>query len=325
MTTSSEESPKTTSRPARLGFVVLSHGRQGLLRRLVDVLTASPATVGVVVHHDRASPPIEISFSRPELVCSHPDPSEVRWGKWSLVEATTKGLHLLSRCFPGVDWMIVLSGQDYPSRPLGDLASLLGSDRADAFLDCQPATDNWSTDEVRVRYGYDYWDVPPWMARTHLQRAARLMPAVTWSRNLEGRHVVGVRRRRDLRGLFGGSAWFMASRRAVDILLRSASDTHLTRQFERSLIPDEVFYATVLMHSELVVHRSNYRFARFQDLAPHPDVLTIDSLDAIDASNAFFVRKVEEDHSSALLDALDRRNGRCGGSRQRDRTEPEAQ
>lgn len=324
MTISPQKRPKTAAQPATLGFVVLSHGSEALLRRLVDVLTSSPATRGVVVHHDKASPPLGVSFSRPELVSLHPDPSDVCWGRWSLVEATTKGMHLLGRSFPGVDWTIVLSGQDYPARPLGELASLLGEDGADAFLDCRPATENWGTDEVRVRYGYDYWNIPPWMARTQLQRAARLLPAATWSRNLEGQHVVGVRRRRDLGGLFGGSAWFMANRRAVDIVLRSASGTPLTRQLKHTLIPDEVFYATVLMHSDLVVRRSNYRFARFRDLAPHPDVLTIDSLDAIDASSAFFVRKVDEERSSALLDALDRRNGHTGGSHQGDWVEPRA-
>jgi len=51
-------------------------------------------------------------------------------------------------------------------------------------------------------------------------------------------------------------------------------------------------------------HRRFYRFVK-DGGAAHPETLTIEDLDAIQASGAFFARKVDLGASAELLDRLD--------------------
>ncbi len=286
----------------KIGFVLITH-RLDLVRRLTDALTGSPQTAGVAIHHDRKAGPLNIAFTNPESVAVVENPVDVRWGDWSQVQAAITGIELLQSRFPEHDWTVLLSGQDYPTRPLTELADFLAESDADAFIDCSPAIANWSGEEVRYRYGYDYFTVPGWVPFGRLSLFAQRYPRFVSSVNLaDGRHCIGIRYRgASLEDLYGGSAWFMTNRRATDTIVQAYHDPAVARRFRRTLLPDEVFFATVIHPSGHTIDVEPHRYYRFEEKSAHPEVLTEASLPDIDAGRSFFARKMDPVASASLL------------------------
>jgi hypothetical protein len=294
----------------KIGFVLITY-RLDLVRRLTDALTSSPVTAGVAIHHDRKSGPLKVAFRNPESVAVVENPVEVHWGDWSQIQAAITGIELLESRFPEHDWIVLLSGQDYPTRPLTELADFLAGSDADACIDCSPAIANWGVEEVRYRYGYDYLTVPGWVPFGRLsdllQRYPRFVSSVSVA---DGRHCIGIRHRRaSVDDLYGGSEWFMTNRRATGTIVRAYHDPAVARRFRRVLLPTEVFYTTVMNNSGHKIDVA-HRYYQFETKNAHPEVLTEASLPDIDVGRAFFARKMDPVVSASLLDILDRRLAR---------------
>ena len=296
--------PTTT----RIGFVVIAHGDRRVLHRLVDRLADAQSTVGIAVHYDRKSGELDVPRRLTDLVAVVEAPLDVKWGDWTLIEAVARGIHTLDACFPEHNWTILLSGQDYPTRALSELACFLADTNADAFIECRRAIDNWGEEEVSHRYGYDYAALPGWLPARYICSTARRLPFLNAYRLEGGKNCIGIRRRRDLVALLGGSGWFIANRRATAAIVRAAEDDRTIRLFRRSIIPDESFFATVLAQADCEIVAQRWQYCRFaREGAPHPDILTEAHLPEIVASRAFFARKCTWDTSAGLLDALDLR------------------
>jgi hypothetical protein len=115
-------------------YLVLSHRNPAQVGRLTSALLTGAADSRVVVHHDASSCPLERSDLDPsERVELVPWSMDVRWGDWSLVQVVLDATRWIVERHD-VEWLVLLSGQDYPLRPLAEIeAGLRGSD-ADAFI-----------------------------------------------------------------------------------------------------------------------------------------------------------------------------------------------
>jgi hypothetical protein len=70
--------------------------------------------------------------------------------------------------------------------------------------------------------------------------------------------------------------------------------------------PDETIFHTALMSdSGLKVDNTDKRFIVWREGANNPEILGLEHLDAIVASDAWFARKVDEPVCPELLDRLD--------------------
>jgi len=217
--------------------------------------------------------------------------------------------------FPDTEWIVSLSGQDYPVKSLDDLDQFLTTTTYDAFVESHPAVDYFTEQGARWRYEYRYFALPSFVPRRVgrlIGRTAARLPRwvnATWWLPEPLPQYVGVRNRRvKAESLVGGSDWIMVNRLALDRLNAAYADRGWTRDFRRTRHASETFYATSLARTTVAVCPNAYRVARFaRGFAPHPAVLTLDDLDPLVSSDAFFARKMQIPDSVALLDALDRR------------------
>jgi hypothetical protein len=288
-----------------------THRDPALLKRLVDRLTADESTSGVAIHHDLRSGPLRVDFLRPEMIAIVPSPVHVRWGRWSQVEAMMSAMELVVDRFGSTEWVVTLSGQDYPARPLPEVARFLADSSVDAYVDSTPASERFAN-SAEWRYCYRYYRIPSWVGtatgrrvgRT-LARYPRLFNGAWWFP--EHGQYLGIRdRTADVDSLVGGSDWLMLNRRAVDHLRRAFADPATRRTWSRCMLASEVFYATTLAGTALQICPRSWRFARFASIhAAHPDTLTLADLPAVRSAGDLFARKVDLEMSRALLDALD--------------------
>ena len=210
-----------------------------------------------------------------------------QWGGFGHVRATLKGIdHVVGSGVP-FDYAVLLTGQDYPLRPHAEIARFLGDAGERSFM----------------RHILLPWE--QWGPRGGLDR-------------IEDWHVITYRRlhlalplRRRLPGglePYGGSAYWCLSSTLVHFVHGFLSENpDYVRFFEHVFVPDEIFFQTIVMNSELrdTVENDDLRYLDWSR-EPAPAVLTRDDLPALVAAPQLFARKFDETVDAEILDALDR-------------------
>jgi Core-2/I-Branching enzyme len=286
-----------------VAYIVLSHRHPDQVLRLVRALSEGPGA-RVLVRHDQLGtrlPNAEVEAAGGEPI---EDAIEFGWGGWSQLEVIVSCLREAAvRHDP--DWALILSGQDYPLRPLAAIEADLEQGRNDARLGAVREVERRrppaGEDEFFLRCRYRHYTRP--RAIGHLPTALR---PLVYSRELPP--LVGIRRlaRPPLR-LHVSADWLTLGRRALRAVLAAASDRRLVRHFRRVAVPSESFFASVLLSDpSLTVERDHRRFAAFPTPgSPHPDTLTSADLERMLASGADFARKFDIDVDAGVLDQLD--------------------
>jgi hypothetical protein len=287
-----------------IAYIVLSHRNPEQVLRLVRALREGPAA-RVLVRHDRRRSRLaaaEIEAAGGEAL---EDRIEMEWGGWSQAELILSCLRRAARLKP--EWTLVLSGQDYPLRPIADIEERLATTEADGLLGSVREIERrppppGHDDEFFLRTAYRHFRRPHRLP--HLPQALR---PLVYVRDLPPR--LGVRRRRRIEPLYSSADWLTLGPRALAALLAAGEDRRLTRFFRRVAVPSESFFATVLLNDPtLSIGRDHRRFLVFnRPGAPHPRTLTTADLEPALASGADFARKFDTGEDARVLDLLDAR------------------
>ncbi len=226
------------------------------------------------------------------------------------------------------DWVVNLTGQCYPVRPLREFVSLLERAQVEAFIDHHRVFDDqgrgggiWPYNEAHSRYHYQYyWKLtssePGWLLRKTLGALRVVLHKVQpWVR-LDTSYAlqIGLLDRSGIVGakfpLFGGSYYMTISRRAADYLC-DFTRTHpeIRAHFSRMNVPSEVYPHTVLANNAdlKLSGEQHFFFDVINRKRGRPAILGIQDLDRIASSGAFFARKFDPKIDSAVLDCLDQR------------------
>jgi hypothetical protein len=284
-------------------YIVISHRNPEQVVRLVRVLREGPSS-RVLVRHDPRGERLE----RKQIEAAGGEPLEdrikTRWGGWSQLKLILACLREAAvRHDP--DWVLILSGQDYPLRPLADIEADLDASPVDARLGAVRQVETRlpaaGEDEFFLRCRYRHY-ARPRVIPSSLPSSIR---PLAYARELPP--LFGVRRIEPAPLTFFASAdWLTLGRSGVRTVLGASEDRRLMRHFRRVAIPSESFFASVLLaNPALIVERDNRRFASFAQGAAHPDTLTSRDYDRLLASGADFARKFDATAEPRLLDMLD--------------------
>jgi hypothetical protein len=310
----------------RFCYHIQSHRSPDQLIRLVHAIKRYSPTSFVHVSHDRNGASIDIAELQalPDVVVQLHDGG---YGDFSHVDRYIAAVDWLNGSGVPVDWMVNISGQDYPLRPLSDAERELADSGADGFLEYWDAfgpESHWPRHRVRSRYLFQHRRLLPLGPRA--KRLLRPVQVVNRVQPLVRLHVAyglvaGVRARApfgpDLR-LHGGSAFASLGWPAVTYL-REFLDRRpdVTAWFRRCLSPVEAVFQTVLCSSgrfNLVPDCKRYFDFRGSTLN-HPKTLTAEDLPAALASGAHFARKFDYERYPELIDQLDARLAATAGDR----------
>jgi Core-2/I-Branching enzyme len=303
--------------PLRVAYLITSYTLPTQVLRLARTLRRGSPEALIVLHHDHRGCAVDMRAMDALGVRRVEPPSPVAWGEPSQLEMVLRCLQwLLQR--NDFSWVVLLSGQDYPIRPVADIERSLAASGVDAFIEAQRVerptlSRRVPVDEFALRYYYRWRKLSSGEPRrTLLATAARARPLFDLRRMPSGTWV-GVRAlRTPFRPGFEchrGSDWFTLSRRAVgavDRLVRAQPD--VLDHYRRTLIPTESFVQTVLANERALRISGDYRrFSAWRSGAARPRVLTFADLPDMLASGADFARKFDETLDRTVLDEIDRR------------------
>lgn len=248
------------------------------------------------LHIDRASPLAafeEALGDRPPGVTLLPR-RRVRWGTYDVVGATLAGMRAALE--QGCDYVSVVSGQDYPIKPVAVLRRHLDGARGAAFM-------------LYFALPNPDWSVPEgglWRLNRHHYR---LGPFQLY---LPNRFTPMVPLRQMPLGMkpFAGSNWWTLPRECVhqivDLLERRPE---VARFYRRAALPAEGLFQTILLNSPLAerVVFNDLRYIVWRQGDPHPATLDASDLEAMASSPGFIARKFDAQRDPGLLDLIDER------------------
>jgi hypothetical protein len=297
-------------------YLVRTHRDPAQILRLVRSIRRGSPAGRIVVWHDPSGAPLApalfAGLAGVELVV---DREPTRRGGFTMLSGYLRAIESLL-AESGFDWLVYLSGQDYPTQPLAASERFLAASGADGFITwwgVRAADSPWGRRRGVRRYYYRYYDPPPWAHRLlrGLRKANDLQKLVHLHTTYGVR--LGVRARVPFGpGLacYGGLQWHALSRPCVEHLADFAHQRpDVLAHYARTILPDESYLQTALVNAgrfRLVNDdKRYYDFAGSRD--GHPRTLTLADLPRITTGGYHFARKLDLASDPELFDRLDAR------------------
>jgi len=281
----------------KISFALVAHGNFVFAARLIRIITSQGHSIAV--HYDLKSPGNSYGQLTDKFAANNrvrfAKRVEVGWGQWGVVQATLNCLDEIDEAAWEPDYVYLISGADYPIRASRQLVDFLTHNCGDEFIESVPSdTVKWvKTGPQRERYQY-HWPFN-WRERPHLTefvfKAQRTL-------RLNRKFVDGMTP-------WIGSQWWTLSWPTLQKIRSLARDPKLIKFFKTVLVPDELFFQTlvryVVPHEKII--NCSLTLSQFTDYG-YPINYHRDHLEHLIRQPFFMARKISP-HSDGLRAALD--------------------
>lgn len=207
----------------------------------------------------------------------------VIWAGFSMVAVELDAIKHALTALGDWDFIINLSGQDFPLKSQTEMRQTLASQSDSNFIHVKAYLDReYCLNRIR------FWTVETprglWRTRTQRRQPSWFVP-------------------------YGGASWFILSRGFCEYLVSSSQARRLRRFYRFTAHPDEAFFQTVLMNSRFrdTLDLDYKRFILWDGAGAHPETLTLADLPAMVSSEAFFARKFDPNVDSEVIKRLEQR------------------
>ena len=283
-------------------ILILAHKDYSLLRHLIEYFTRE---CYIFVHVDKKAiitkEQIRMIEAMPMVYAVHQE-IPVHWGGFSVLEAE---LFLLREAYKEVraDYYHVISGQDYPIKPLSAFLNYFENNRATEFIEYKAySINNWKDPFFdRCRYYY-FADEVNWQSQVGKRFMGELL-------NLQSRYNINRAPFKEFNIIYKGSQWLSLTRYSTEHIIEYTKNSpSFLQRLQLTFAPEEIYIQTVLLNAIHVnVRNDNLRFIRwFGENGNNPSNLGIEHFDIIQESNAFFARKMAYPYCKALIQAIDK-------------------
>ncbi len=230
------------------------------------------------------------------------------WGTFQLVDAMLQSMKKLD-CFD-YDYLINLSGQCYPLKSVDSIKDFLNKTSfayMEQFKIPAGAPKGWGKRGGLDRVEYSYYK-NPLLILTEV-----IFNKISKSSKYDARRLIKLPRinKQIPYNLepYGGSMWFCLTKKHVDFILGFLENkSDLLDFFKHTLIPDELFFHTIIMNSPLknTVFNDNLRYIDWTKKGVSlPATLTVEDRDNLLTSPKLFARKFDIELDEQILDLID--------------------
>ena len=297
-------------------YFIQSHKNPEQIRRLIKVIKQSSANSLVLISHDFSCSQLNLSdleqqFSEIAVISRN---KSARRGDSSVLKVYFEAIDWLYKrnyCF---DWLVCLSGQDYPIQPISQIEAFLAQTKYDGFIDYWDVLETkspWGKEAGHKRFFSQYISLPIW-TKWWLRKISRLESFISflkvqWRFGSIGWSAKSVPFNDDFK-CYGGWYWNTLSKNCLDFL-REYLDKNpdLWKFYQRTLAPEESLIPTVLVNSnQFNLCNDCMRYLDFpSQLVGYAQCLTVEDYSKIARSDSHFARKFEPESDSEILDLLD--------------------
>lgn len=259
----------------RIAYLILAHKGPSQVARLIHRLNTSRASF--YIHIDVESPIEDFKQEIYSKVWKNihwiSKREKCKWGGFGIVQATLNGISQILKDGTA-DYVILLSGEDYPIKPIKYIENFFRRHSDTVFLEY-------------VSLPYKRWQEEGLNRFPNFHKVNKIIT------------------------LYGGSQWWSMPVNVIKNVLILINDSpDLVLYYKLVSIPDESFFHTIVLYLQheigVEIINNNMRFIDWNNPSKgYPAILGIHDFNAIQSSNCLFARKFNQHYDSNILDAID--------------------
>jgi hypothetical protein len=275
----------------KVAHLILAHNNPKQLEQLISRLTY--ADDAVYVHLDKKTPIAPYQhLANLNNVHFIADRVKVKWGAYSIVEATLRGFKAIINSGTDFSFVNLLSGCDYPLQTPAHIHYFLEQNEGKAFMSYLPIETEWQEALKRIQcyhltnYSFRGCHKVQKMLNTFLPK--RKMP--------DGLIPVGR------------SQWFTASMDCIQYMVNYLEKNKKVRRFMKlTWGPDEFIFQTILFNSPYrdQIINTNLRYIDWSAGGASPKTFTIADKEALLSSKKLYARKFDVINHGDVMAEID--------------------
>lgn len=283
----------------RHAFIITAYNEIWLLKKIVNFLSHPDCDIYINLDYGKALSSEDKDFfinNKHVRFCCY---DKLHWGGYSIIK---KEIQLIEKVVGDsrVDYVHLVSGQDYPIKPLHYIFDFFENAGGNSFMDCRPATFREITRRLLAFIPYDYYDA----------RSEKGHRITTFLRRFQEK----IRFRRYIRNfpelIYTGSQWCSLSIEACKYLLDFTHENKFFKNLNHTFAAEEFYIPTALGNCydrKKVVTNNNLRFIRWNaENGNNPSNLGMEHFKMLAASKSLFARKMTGEVSKELVDSIDK-------------------
>lgn len=283
----------------KVAFLMQCHKNPEQINLLLEAL--NHPMVDVFVHVDKKSQAIKDKITQRAGVYILPEQQcvDVQWAQYSQVEATLQLLRAaVNRGGDSHYWLI--SGQDYPLRPMDNILDFLEANQEANFIECS--------------------QIKPFNKRNDVYFPNSVIGRKLWQKVLKNLWIYGtggwnktfpIFKRKapdDFKYWFGSQWWCLNSTTAQWIIDYLNEHTEYEKFFEHSLCSDECFFQTLVMNSPFANTTKPYlHYIKWEKGKSSPRTLTTIDYEELKKTEKIIARKFDIDVDTEIIERLRKR------------------
>ena len=283
----------------KVAFLMQCHKNPEQINLLLEAL--NHPMVDVFVHVDKKSQAIKDKITQRAGVYILPEQQcvDVQWAQYSQVEATLQLLRAaVNRGGYSHYWLI--SGQDYPLRPMDNILDFLEANQEANFIECS--------------------QIKPFNKRNDVYFPNSVIGRKLWQKVLKNLWSYGtggwnktfpIFKRKapdDFKYWFGSQWWCLNSTTAQWIIDYLNEHTEYEKFFEHSLCSDECFFQTLVMNSPFANTTKPYlHYIKWEKGKSSPRTLTTIDYEELKKTEKIIARKFDIDVDTEIIERLRKR------------------
>lgn len=303
----------------KIAYLILAHKNPEQLMRLISRLQSD--SVDFFIHVDKKS-----DFSNFKCLFLNDSHSNIyftkrekcSWGRIGIVKGTLHALKTIVNTGKNHDYIILLTGQDYPVKTNEFIKDYLRKNYGKIFMRIFELPNTEWDDEYnptegglnRIKQYHFVFMGKPYVYPRYEQNQKikdKLLNV------LFGLRFHFPRKFPDNLKPFGGFAWWGIPKNAADYILSfTKSHPEYLRYYEHTLIPSEMFFQTILANSknkEIVdnltcqdIHYMDWKYKKNPD---NPKTLQEEDINSLIGTDKLFARKFDVNIDRKIFDLID--------------------
>lgn len=282
----------------RIAYLIIAHKNPKQIKRLISSLVVGSCVCFIHIDKKQDLLPYkeELQNLPSDKIIFIEDRHVVRWGAFSVTRAILKCMYKMREEHNKnpFDFAVLLSGQDYPIKPIRDIEAFYSKNLDHDFIEVIPKAESTYGSDYEM---YHFYDVNNYYIRRGLHLCARILHK--------------FHKRKFLPGLipYAGSTWWsLTSRTALHILDLFDKNPNYLDYFKYTQLADEMIFQIFVMNSPYKdkVINDNNRFIPWPDTGPHPYTLTKEFFNEIKEAEQLYARKFDMDVDGEIFDLIDK-------------------
>lgn len=283
----------------KIAFLVLAHKNPLQLSKLFKSLEHK--NTGIFLHLDKRTNKKEFveAFNKKniKLECLN-QKTKIIYSSYTYIQATLS--LILDAYSKGYDYYILISGQDFPLKPIEHIYNQILDNKTMSYLDYNtiPYIKLAYNGKMRVNYfnflvNKKMETLFPWQEISHkMSIKGKLLNLYLWLKN-------GLKTKRNFplkMQAYYSSQWWNFSKEAISYILDflKTNPTYISYH-KNALHPEEMFFQSILLNSNLKnkIINNNLRHIEWEEGNKHPNTLDFKKIKNIDSKINIFARKFE--------------------------------